>query len=308
MSAGRGKRIVAILGAAFVVGTLAPATEAGAQVVTGSVTDASTGASLEGVLVRLLNLDGNEVWAALTDDSGWFALRGPGAGEYFLEAQRIGYRTSRAGPLLLETTRATEVELRLAPEAVRLDSLTVTVEPRQTALERVGFYARRGGEGVFIDRAEIDRRRATSLASLLQGRRGVLVMAAPGGGLRVVLRGGVSTSIGGGQFCAPRIFVDGMVTDSLGLEREIHPTDLEGVEVYASPSAVPPQFGGATATCGVILLWTRVSGGPAASFAGAEDPAGGGPPARPRPSTGLAGPDGTGPPARAPAARKGDGP
>lgn len=249
----------------MVVAVCAPRAEAGAQVVTGSVTDVSTGAVLEGVLVRLLNLDGHEVWAALTDDSGWFALRGAGPGEYFLEAQRIGYRTSRSGPVSLDTNRATEVELRLAPEAVRLDSVTVTVEARQTALERVGFYARRGGEGVFIDRAEIDRRRAMSVASLLQGRRGVLVMAAPGGGLRVVLRGGVSTSIGAGQFCAPRVFVDGMVTDSLDLEREIHPTDLEGVEVYPSPSMVPPQFGGATSTCGVILFWTRVSGGPAPS-------------------------------------------
>lgn len=240
---------------------LAASSEVAAQIVTGSVSDASTGALLEGTLVRLLNLQGTDVASGLTDESGWFALRSPGPGDYFLEAQRIGYRTSRAGPVHLEATVATEVALRLVAQAIELDSVAVTVEARQSSLERAGFYARRGrSEGIFLDRAEIDARRAASVPALLQGRRGVIVMAASGGGLRIMLRSGVSSSIAAGQFCAPRVFVDGMAVDSLDLERELHPTGLDGVEVYASPSAVPPQFGGATATCGVILFWSRVSG------------------------------------------------
>lgn len=232
-----------------------------AQIVTGFVRDAASGAPIEGALVRLLAADGAVVGSSLSDAEGWFALESREPGAYLLEAQRIGYRTSRAGPLSLAPGVDREVELRLSPQAVRLDSMTVTVEARRQRLESAGFYQRKKvGEGVFIERDEIERRRPESVPALLQGRRGVVVMARQGGGLRVVLRGGVSFSLAAEQFCAPRVYVDGMAVDSLDLEREIHPDQLEGVEVYATPATVPPQYGGAYAACGVLLFWTRPGG------------------------------------------------
>jgi hypothetical protein len=41
----------------------------------------------------------------------------------------------------------------------------------------------------------------------------------------------------------------------------IHPNNVEAIEVYRSPAEVPPQYGGAEAACGVILLWRRVGPG-----------------------------------------------
>lgn len=35
------------------------------------------------------------------------------------------------------------------------------------------------------------------------------------------------------------------------------PKTLAGIEVYAGPSTVPPQFSGMNRGCGVILVWTK---------------------------------------------------
>ena len=38
------------------------------------------------------------------------------------------------------------------------------------------------------------------------------------------------------------------------------PRDLAGIEVYAGPATIPPQFNGYNRGCGVILVWTKDGG------------------------------------------------
>ena len=37
----------------------------------------------------------------------------------------------------------------------------------------------------------------------------------------------------------------------------VHPLDVAGIEVYAGGATVPGQYGGSTARCGVIVIWTK---------------------------------------------------
>ncbi|MDX1624056.1 MAG: carboxypeptidase regulatory-like domain-containing protein, partial [Gemmatimonadota bacterium] len=57
--------------------------------------------------------------------------------------------------------------------------------------------------------------------------------------------------------CRPLHFVDGVPLAEFDLD-DIHPNDIEGLEVY-SPASVPAQFKRKGTDCGVIVIWTRVS-------------------------------------------------
>ena len=59
-------------------------------------------------------------------------------------------------------------------------------------------------------------------------------------------------------------YVDGQPfgPTSPGIDIDIPPEEIEALEVYKS-AQVPAQFGGATAGCGVIVIWTRDRAAPA---------------------------------------------
>jgi hypothetical protein len=58
--------------------------------------------------------------------------------------------------------------------------------------------------------------------------------------------------------CRTELFVDGVrlpertTTDDLS-----PPKEIAGIEVYAGPATIPPQFAGGRSSCGVVLIWTR---------------------------------------------------
>jgi hypothetical protein len=55
--------------------------------------------------------------------------------------------------------------------------------------------------------------------------------------------------------CYPVYYVDGREDDFFGPQVAIR--DIEGMEVYVGASDVPGEFAGATASCGVVVIWTR---------------------------------------------------
>jgi hypothetical protein len=44
------------------------------------------------------------------------------------------------------------------------------------------------------------------------------------------------------------------------------PVDVEGVELYAGPAGLPPEFNQlyGTTACGTVAIWTRLPGNPPA--------------------------------------------
>lgn len=119
----------ALLG--LVVASAGPAE--GQTFVSGRVTDAETGAALEGVVVRLVAPDATDDEAAagaFTDADGRFRLRLERPGRYRLTAERIGYRRHEGDVFLVKLGERAERDVALEPEGVALSGIEVTARRR----------------------------------------------------------------------------------------------------------------------------------------------------------------------------------
>jgi hypothetical protein len=237
------------------------------QTLRGQVIDAKSLRPVPSAEVRLLAAGEQLAASAVADDSGRFALEADTAGEYSIRVERIGYAAIAAGPIRLAAGATTGVLVRMAVDAVPLDALTVVAEAMVPWLDRAGFYERKKyGTGRTIEREAILERNPRHTSDLLRGIPGVRIVSRHDGS-DVVLRAGGLVSLAGnnkGGYCAPQVFLDGLVVSHAKADpRErfdidsLLTGDIEAIEVYTSPSQVPPQYGGAFSMCGVILFWTR---------------------------------------------------
>lgn len=88
------------------------------------------------------------------------------------------------------------------------------------------------------------------LAALALAAAPVPALLAQGTGSLVVQ---VTAAESGAPLGGAQVKVDGAVRGVTDLV--FNNPDVEGIEIY--PGVVPPQFGGSTAMCGVIAVWTR---------------------------------------------------
>ena len=78
----------------------------------------------------------------------------------------------------------------------------------------------------------------------------------------MLTRSGLSTV--SGVPCLPAIFVDGFQVQPSGDIRpnvefdlqSLPPSQILAIEAFRSAAEVPVQYGGGSAACGVILIWT----------------------------------------------------
>lgn len=232
--------------------------------ITGTMVDNESDSLLADAWALLVTTAGDSLAMTQSDDSGRFTLTAPAPGSYYVVARRPGYRSGSQGPFQLRLRQAVEVEFTLQPLGVALDPTIVTAEAPVPSLTAVGFYERRAeGRGVFLDRSFIEQRAgAAELGDLLRAVPGVTVDF---NGL-IRMRGIVGGGAGG---CgAPLVYIDGLavnrdeatggVVDASQWQRTVTPDEIEAIEVYRSPSAVPAQYNvGGAGACGVILIWRR---------------------------------------------------
>jgi outer membrane receptor for ferrienterochelin and colicin len=199
------------------------------------------------------------------DTLGQFVVVAPMAGRYRIRIEALGFETLLLGPIGIGL-RSNEVLAELTPSPVPLDAVSAKADARTPKLAQVGFYDRMTRNvGHFLERSAIEKRGPRYTSDLLRGIAGVRVVMR-GSSADVRLRSGGLTSFNArpGMQCLPPVFVDGILV-SHGNQRPeerfdlntLLPQDIEAVEIYAGPARVPPQFGGANAACGVILVWTR---------------------------------------------------
>ncbi len=113
----------------------------------------------------------------------------------------------------------------------------------------VDFERRRVvGRGQYLTREDLEKTNAASLQDAMRGLRGVHVTC--GGGTSCAIRMARAP-----MRCAPDYIVDERLDNWFGPSTPIR--DIEGIEVYTGPADVPGEFSGATAGCGVIVIWTR---------------------------------------------------
>ena len=146
-----------------------------------------------------------------------------------------------------------ELTVNLRPLPVQLGEVIVEGDRTLIAFGRLAeFYRRRRtGLGRYITSWDIEKRNAYYASDLL--RRVVGLSVVPGNMGRHTIR-----SRRAGYSCSPVVFVDGMkLWQDLDLDDVAFPEHIAGIEIYAGPAQVPPEFNTFCSQCGVIAVWTK---------------------------------------------------
>lgn len=97
----------------------------GAQVVRGAVTERTTSAPVSGVVLSVLDSAGATVLQALSDDTGAYEIRLPGAGKYSIDAKRIGVKRQRLDAFTIALGETRRVDIAIDPLPAVLSSVNV---------------------------------------------------------------------------------------------------------------------------------------------------------------------------------------
>ncbi len=266
------------------VAVLLGAFPASAQLIRGTVIDHTTTLAVVGAGVTAIDSAGKAVASALTDSTGSFTLRLPRPGSVSLRTSALGYRPDIQRSMVLAAGAETRLELRLVPDALAMDSLTVMAQRRVPRLAREGFYRRQvEGFGHFLEEKEIEAKVPIRFTDLLRGMNGVGVVcgrfppvcdARMRGATRpcpptVVLDGRVLRVGRAPAFARPdkadtavnrvnqMYALPGAADPALYLDELLNPATLIAVEVYPSAAGVPVQYTGYMGACGTIMAWSK---------------------------------------------------
>jgi len=243
------------------------ATPVAAQGLRGTVVDEHSKRPIAGVHVTASTTTGASVGDTRTGADGEFAFRVPVIGDYIVRATTRGYVTTVTQPIGVVAGMDASVQLRLKASPTPGDTLpvvteTVPVEQEVPYLASVGFYARlHRGLGRFLTRAQLDKVRSDRLTDALRGMPGVQIVCS---GQYCDVQAPGATSMFTRGVCQQTVVLDGVVVRSGGIsgggdpvDRLLNPFNLDGVEVYSSPSGMPVQFKGYMSPCGAIIAWSR---------------------------------------------------
>jgi hypothetical protein len=262
----RAHRVCLVAGLA--AAALLAARPAPAQIqVRGTLVDASTRAPIISARIALVATRGRWRGEMLTDSVGGFTFDDVRPGPYSLRAQRVGYRDV-GGQLRLSADSVVTLELRMAVNSVALEPVTVvTRSQRNVGPVLEGFYRRLArGQGRFVTREEIETRHPSRVTDMLRNLPN-LNANAPRGGV-----GGSTMSRGSsGDRCTVVFFVDGMMVSqpsTMGgnwrggardqaIDDYVHPSEVEGIEIYRGESDTPAEFTTRWVGCGTVVIWTR---------------------------------------------------
>ncbi|MBX6363807.1 MAG: carboxypeptidase-like regulatory domain-containing protein [Gemmatimonadetes bacterium] len=219
--------------------------------VVGRILDDESGRPVPGVSVTLDGAGGSRV----TDAQGNFLFPSVPRGIRELVVEHLGY--GRVARLVnVPPGETVQVDLRLVPAAIALDSVVVQVTIRNPVMERGGYYDRKkAGWGYYLE--GVDLRRA-STTDILRGAPRVEVVT----GQSVLDRRVRVVEVGpyGPQYCEPEIYIDGHFIRGGAdmLDEIIQPTDIQAIEVYRGMDT-PLQFfhEAVFKPCGAVLIWTK---------------------------------------------------
>lgn len=110
-----------------VCGVLGLSGQGDAQEIRGRVVDANNGAPVGLAGVFLLDAERKLVESVGADTAGFYVVQTPGAGEYLLYAQRLGYFENETPLVAVEAGGVYGIDFELRPEPFRLDPLEVVV-------------------------------------------------------------------------------------------------------------------------------------------------------------------------------------
>jgi TonB family protein len=244
------------------VASLAPAVARaqGSHTVVGSVRGADD-SRLAGAVVEMAPMPGAAAAPTRrtsTDDAGTFRFAGVSPGVMLVSIRRVGFRPET---LQLEVPQidggAVVVPLERVAQAldrhvVRARNATPDVASPFLAFER----RRAAGQGRFITRDDIERKRPQRTSDLFRSVPGVVMLQGPAGALVPNFR----NVIVGRRACNPYYWLDGSPLGDVPLDLDsFSPNTIEGIEMYSGVATVPGALRSASAgaVCGVVAIWTR---------------------------------------------------
>lgn len=125
----------------FVVSVCVPPQHVAAQEFRGRVQSETTNEPLGGALIMLLDSNGRVRTATLAGSEGHFHIAAPGEGEYYLQAERIGFGKVTAGPVSAGANQIVQISFLLPLEPIPLDEIAVVGERRCEVRPREGLLA-----------------------------------------------------------------------------------------------------------------------------------------------------------------------
>jgi hypothetical protein len=255
--------------------TLALAAPAAGQQVRllGRVIDDVTDRPLGQASVTLLRSDGRVVGRTESSDDGTFEFDVDNVGSIRLRVQRASYQANTTPVLRFGGRNFFQVEVRLDPEAILLAPLEVVAWSEIDPAPFLDAFRHRvsTGSGIYITRAQVERRRPMYVTDLLRDIPGLAVTGS-GSGLRSSVQvSGRASATDLRSDCPTQIFVDGFLVNrrtaletgpaaDFRIDDVVSPGSVEGIEVYRGLSTVPAEFLTPDARCGVIAIWTRRGG------------------------------------------------
>jgi len=107
---------------------LAGPRHAAAQEIRGRIVDAQNGAPVGLAIIFVLDAERELVERGAANVEGFYVIEPPGAGEYYLIIERLGYFENETPLLAVEAGGQYGVDIEMRPEPFRLDPLEVAVE------------------------------------------------------------------------------------------------------------------------------------------------------------------------------------
>lgn len=195
---------------------------------------------------------------AETDSVGAFLLRALDPGPVSVSIRRMGYSPQTFSFSLTGSgTDSVAVTMQVNAQVLEAMESKATIARRLADLQ--GFYERRArGPGYFLDRDEIMAHQTNLLSEALREVPGLHLVHNRGHGQDIRFESANSKSYN----CAPDYWVDGQHVR--GAQIDDYPaSDVEAIELYAGPASAPMRFSqDVLATCGTVVIWTRVPGEP----------------------------------------------
>ncbi len=247
----------------FSLALLGSAPSAGAQLLLqGRVLDDRTNEPIAAVTVSLRDGEGRRLSQRITNAGGEFRFNVSSSAPLLIEAVRIGYRRAISAPIQIDRYDSLAIEIRLDVEAVLLAPVEVVSRSRRDVSPTLSRYMDRRVSSLnwSVGRDEIAKQGVSRVSDLLATAPGVAIHR------RVVY-------MGRAENCPAQIYIDGFhinrpvgavpgrraqaTSELFPIDDLVHPSAVEGIEVFQGISRVPAEFLSPGAVCGVVAIWTR---------------------------------------------------
>jgi carboxypeptidase family protein len=218
------------------------------------VYDGDTGLPVEGAQVT----DVGRQLTALTSKTGTVSLRFLADGESLVRIRKVGYEAVHL-VVTISPADTVPVTVVLHASAQRLPVIVSrdTARPMSPGLRAFEERRRAHNGGQFITVDVLRKNDNSSMTNVIRRFSGIKVTCAPfppechATATRQITR----YAIRGGA-CEPDMYIDGILVNDRDLQK-LQVSEYGGVEYYQGGASIPIQYNKTSASCGVLLFWSR---------------------------------------------------